>query len=83
MDQFFSFARLDEFDVCLKWNAKAEIELDPIYVLLDRKIFANVTNEGTMFGEDVAPHEYFTQTVEGFFTATLGWSFAFVVFDAR
>jgi hypothetical protein len=70
VNQIFLFTRLDEFDVHLKWNAKAEIELDPIYVLLDRKMFANVLNEGTMFGEDVTPREYFTQTVKGFFTTT-------------
>lgn len=82
VNQLILFARLDEFDLRLKWKAKAENEFDPIYILLDGKVSAKITNEGTVFGEDVAPHEDIAQTVKGLSAARLRWSLSLVVFDA-
>ncbi len=83
VNQLILFARLDEFDLRLKWNAKAENEFDPIYVvLLDGKVSSNILNEGTVFGEDVALHEDIAQTVKGLSAARLWWSLSLVVFDA-
>ena len=83
VDQLVLVTRFDEFDLGLKWNAKTEIEFDPIYVLFDGKIVAKVTNERTIFWEHMASQENFTQTVKGFSTTRLRWSLSLVVFDAR
>lgn len=83
VDQLGLVTRPDEFDLGLEWNAKAEIEFDPIFVILDRKFVTKVANEGTIFREHVATQEDFTQTVKGLCTARLWWPLPFEVFDAR
>lgn len=83
VNQMDLITRPDEFDLGLKWNAKTQVEIDLIYFLLQRKVLAKITNEGTIFGEYVARHENFAQTIKGLLAATLWWSLSLVIFDAR
>jgi len=82
MKQLFPVTGLDKLDLSLKWNAKAKIEFDLICDLINKKVFAEVTNKWTFFGEHMAFEKNFTQTVKGLFTARFRWLLSFVVFDA-